>query len=674
MSELNKDTFIGFFEGEIGKKYVKQVLDGSDFIVIDLDEVKLWNKARANETIEHSKAGAKFINSALKYVAQQEKQIGNIPEFEIGFKGSIIPQVKIHDISASNVGKLVRVRGLVSRTHFIKPMATKVVFICSNCAADNYDNALETRQTVKQRNPFTLSTPSKRCNQCKEIVRWSVVEELSEYVDSQEFSVQENHEDSCGRIPQLIQMIVTKKHLINKVYCGNSVEITGIIKLVPTYRFKSPSLFYIPYIEVYDIIKYSKDPEDIEITQEEEQQIMALSQEPNIYKRLVENIAPSIYGMEKCKEGALLSIVGGVPKPKGDITIRGNIHTLFVGDAGMGKSQILESSTGLPPKGIFGVGRGTSGAGLTAALSKDEATGDWVIEAGTLVLADNGLATIDEIDKMNENDRMHIHEAMEQQTVTIHKGGRHVSLRARTAVLAAANPTLGKYDDSKSVFENLKFPPTLFSRFDLIFVVIDNPSKEDLDDKVATQILSCKVEESTLDRELLKKYLAYAKSIKPCISHEAEKILKDYFLDIRKSMQSKEEKFPITYRQLEGLRRIAEAHARILLKSEVDVSDAEAAKRIFGEYLRDIKFDIVGQETGIPKNMREMKTVIEESLTKLQLMFPNGVPFSVWINDLCEQGIPKDKARSIIYNDMLNNSQILEDHREGKETYFKRTI
>jgi replicative DNA helicase Mcm len=664
MVELTQDLLIDFFRTESGQVYVQEAINGSNFIVIDLDEVAKWNKEHALTIINNAvKYGIRYVDNALKQVIQNAGLKDN-PEYDVGFKGKIIPYVMIHDIASKDIGKLVRVRGLVSRTHFIKPMAKKIAFICQDCAAKGYDNALQHMQYVYQKIPFVLMTPEKTCGECGERVNWVTIDEYSTFIDSQEFSIQEGHEDSHGRPPQITQMLVTKKHLINKVYCGNSIEVIGVVRLLPTYRNKSKSRFYVPYVEVYDILKDSKDPEDVQITQEEEQEIIALSQEPNIYERLIQNVAPSIYGMEKLKEGALLSIVGGVDKNKGDIKIRGNIHVLCIGDAGMGKSQILLSATNISPKGVSSVGRGVSGAGLTAALTKDESTGDWVVEAGTLVLADNGLATVDEIDKMTENDRMHIHEAMEQQTVTIHKGGRHVVLRARTAVLAAANPSSGKYDATKSVFDQLKFPITLFSRFDLIFVSVDEADIE-LDRKVSAQILSCKQEENTIDRELLKKYISYAKMLTPYITPEAEKVLSDYFLSVRASMSNnKQQKIPITYRQLEGLRRMAEAHAKILIKTTVDVDDAKAATRIFDVYMKDIKFDFAGLTTDKSKSRRDEENIVRVTIHNLMQMYPDGVDATYLINDLESQGL--NDAKKVLTR---MNGEVLENYKDGRKVY-----
>jgi len=676
MSDIDRNLLQEFFKSEVGKKYVDEAVAGSDFIVVNLDEM---DKSLAKTIIDEAvKSGIREVEKALQAVIQG-REVKENPHYDIGFQGKIIPVVKIHNVASEDIGKLVRVKGLVSRTHFIKPMAKNVAFICQNCAATDYAEALEDKVMVFQKIPFVLTSPAAgKCEKCDDRLTWIAVDDYSTFIDSQEFSLQEGHEDSHGRPPQILSMIVTKKHLINKVYCGNTIEAVGVVRLIPTYRFKAKSRFFIPYVEVYDIVKDSKDPEDVQISPEEEAMINNLAQEEGIYEKIVHNVAPSIFGMEKFKEGALLSIIGGVDKDKGDIKIRGNIHVLGVGDAGMGKSQILLSATELSPKGISSVGRGVSGAGLTAALTKDELTGDWVVEAGTLVLADSGLATIDEIDKMTENDRMHIHEAMEQQTVTIHKGGRHVILRARTAVLAAANPHLGRYDPNKSVFEQLKnFPRTLFSRFDLIFVFADTADPEH-DRRVTNKMSTSEIVEASINRDLLKKYVAYAKTMKPVISAPAEKVLSDYFLSVRSKMHFDAQKeseegitetpIPITYRQFEGLRRIAEAHAKVLLKTEVDVEDAEAAKRIFGEYLKDINFDLDATVSEIPKTQVDIINTIHMLLKNSMLTYPKGVPVSIIKEELVRRKANTDKVDKLL-QDECNAGHIMESFGLGEKAY-----
>jgi replicative DNA helicase Mcm len=316
---------IPFFNTPKGKKYVNAVLAGKRYVVVNVDEINDWDSIQAlNIVNEAVKFGVESFVEALGEAAHAVNPSINPKhiETEIGFKGKCIPFVKVHSIASEHIGKLIRVKGTVNRTHSIKPMAVQVQFKCRNC------NSLT--QLIYQESPFVLTSPPKKCEYCEERVTYDIVEELSVYTDSQEFTIQESHEDISGRIPQRISMIIFKKALINKVFCGDIVEIFGMVRLMPTYRRGRKSRFNIPYIEVVSLKKFHKDPENINISVAEEKAIINLSKDPNIYNKLVNSVAPSIYGHRKCKEAGLLAMFGGVTKHKQDITIRGNIHILFI--------------------------------------------------------------------------------------------------------------------------------------------------------------------------------------------------------------------------------------------------------------------------------------------------------------------------------------------------------
>lgn len=646
-----------FFDTEDGKKYIGDILSGKRTILINLDEIEKWDANLSGTIInEATKYGVKAFEEALKEASRAS-------DIEVGFYGDCVPFVKVHEISSKHIGKIVKIRGLVNRTHFIKPMAVRAVFKCRECGIDT--------MPILQESPFALTPPFGKCEGCgAPRPKYDVVEELSEYIDSQEFSIQEAYEDVSGRIPQRLKLIAYKTYLINKVYCGDLVEISGLIRLIPEYRKRSKSRFNTPYMEVHHIKKKSKDPESIEISKEEEEMIIELSKNPNIYAIFVRNVAPSLYGMENSKEACLLTLFGGVEKRKIDIVIRGNIHIFIVGDPATGKSKLLKAVADLSPRGMFSSGRGTTAAGLTASLNKDEG-GEWIIDAGVLVLADKGVACIDEIDKMRKEDRVNIHEAMAQQTVTIDKAGIHSTLMARTAVIAAANPTLGNYDRSKSVFENLSdFPPALFSRFDLIFILIDKP-KDEFDRMVAEHIANNDEAGETIDRELFKKYIAYAKRINPIISKEAKDLLMEHFLSIRKRMSETwtEETTPITFRQFEALIRLCEAHARILLKKEADAEDAEAVIKVFNKFLSDISFDIGTLEGGPHKTTKRyaiemIRKIIQNKQTS------DGVGYGAIVKEAIARGISKRRAKDAI-DELINSSSIFLVSSDGKENYYR---
>ncbi|MEM3676096.1 MAG: minichromosome maintenance protein MCM, partial [Thermoplasmataceae archaeon] len=338
--------------------------------------------------------------------------------------------------------------------------------------------------------------------------------------------------------------------------------------------------------------------------------IRKLASDPHIIDRLSASIAPTIYGMEMIKTTLVLQMFGGVRKVMRDgTTMRGDIHVLMVGDPGTAKSQLLKYMTEISPRGVFTFGRGSSAAGLTAAAVRDDfGEGRWTLEAGALVLADNGFCAIDELDKMDEKDTAAMHEAMEQQTITISKAGIMATLKSRCSILGAANPKFGRYDQTRTIVDQIVFPPPLISRFDVIFKIIDKPEKE-MDSKLADHVLKAhrvgeiyksleqndivdfEIEEEKeflppIEKEIIRKYVSYARTrIYPRLSDEAIELLKEEYVNTRNSSS---DSIPITARQLESTIRLAEAAARARLSSIVTAEDAKLAKRIVDYYLKDV--------------------------------------------------------------------------------------
>jgi replicative DNA helicase Mcm len=313
-------------------------------------------------------------------------------------------------------------------------------------------------------------------------------------------------------------------------------------------------------------------------------------------------------------------LFGGVPKHLADISIRGELNILLLGDPGTAKSQLLRYVPRIAPRGLYTSGRGTTAAGLTAAVLPTT-TGGMTLEAGALVLADRGIACIDEMDKMRPDDRVAIHEAMEQHTISIAKGGIVATLNARAAILAAANPTLGRYDAYRTVAENISLPVTILSRFDLIFVLRDVPEKE-RDTRMSEHILELHMRgsspsESPITPDLLRKYIAYAKGIRPSLTPEALDRLKNFYLEMRSASEAEGSPIAITARQLESLVRLSEATARAALRSEILPEDAERAIKIMKRSLEESGIDMSSHKididiimTGKPKSLRDKLRII----------------------------------------------------------------
>ena len=600
-----KNQIDQFLQTPNGNKYVLDFISGkTKNIVLDLKDISDYQQGVAQNIVENaSKYAIIAIEDAVINYVVMFYGPDKIERNQISLTGNL-KLTLIHEAGALDIGHIVRIHGIVNKTSPIRPMYVQAVFKCPLCGGES--------QPIVQDNPWKLTMPFPKCEECDERVVWEPAPQLSELKDSQEFTVQESYDDiPSNKMPRPIRCITFKKNLMNMVNCGDDLEALCVVNAMLASQKFTKTKFNVIYLEVLSITKRRKDPESIVFTPEEELQINELAKDPEIYTKMIGSLAPSLYGHENEKEAVLLAIFGSPEEVREDVTIRGNIHILMVGDPATAKSQLLRSAVELSPRGMYAMGRGTTAAGLTAALHKENDTGEWEISAGVLVLADEGIAAIDEIDKMREEDRVNIHEAMEQQTVSIDKAGYHIQMRARTAVIAAANPSLGRYDVYKSVFENLpKFPPSLFSRFDLIFKVLDVPNEEN-DMNVVTHIMENTSKKSPIDRLLLRKYIAYSKRIKPTLSAEAVTAMKNYFVAVRKNYNSDQKVFPFSFRQFEALKRLTLARARALLKTEADIIDVIAMKRLFDVFLKDtIGGDVTQMETGVATSQAGLMKVM----------------------------------------------------------------
>ena len=410
---------------------------------------------------------------------------------------------------------------------------------------------------------------------------------------------------------------------------GDDVSVIGIVRAAaPTVPKVGRLRTFRLHLDSNFIDVLSKEPEAVLISPQEEEKIFELARDPWVHRKILRSIAPSIYGYEYIKESIMYLLFGGVPKRLPDITIRGDMNLLLVGDPGTAKSQLLQYVAKVAPRGLYTSGRGSTAAGLTAAVLR-ERRGGMTLEAGALVLADKGVACIDEIDKMRPEDRVAIHEAMEQHTVSVAKGGIVATLNARTAILAAANPAFGRYDPYRTVAENITLPVTILSRFDLIFVLRDVPTKE-IDAKMTEHILDLHRTgtppvEAPISPDLLRKYISYSRSIKPALTEEALERLKDFYLTMRSASETEGTPIAITARQLESLVRVAEARARAALRKEILAEDAEASIAIMKRSLEEVGIDISSHKldidiimTGKPKSLRDKLQVVLGTLIEME--------------------------------------------------------
>lgn len=574
---------------------------------------------------------------SIKEIDAELKQLSGGADIDINFLGFDRLFKKLSQLSQSDNGKIVKIRGYVNSGGEIEPMFDEAVFVCRKCNLPTH---------VPQIDPFKLIPPLE-CEQpvgrgkCRNI-KFDLNTNLSRFRDSRRISVQEMPEDVSGQIPIWKKVIVLKKSLLHKVKVGDLVNVIGVVRVRT--KIGEESRFTKFYIEANNIIVKRKELIVAELSKEEIEKIIALSKEPNVYEKLCFNIAYSLNGLELEKEVMLLALVGGVDKNLGDITRRSSIHILLVGDPSVGKSQLLTAVATLAPSGIYSSGTGTSGVGLTAAAIKDDK--DWVIAAGIVVLADNGIACIDEIDKMSPEDRVKMHEAMEQQRVTVHKADIHVTLSAKTTIIAAANPLLGRYDANKTIGENIKnLPLTLLSRFDIILVPRDIPNKE-RDEALAKCIMNEEKGCSTLDRIFFKNYIIYAKSFNPNLTVEAQEEITRFYLEGRQT-QSPEDPIQISARQLEALKRLAQAHAKILLKTEAGIDDARAAIRLMTASLSQItKFGTSQSNINLLNNPLDKKT--ENEVFKDIIKEAGIIDEEDWKNKCISAGMSEVKFKKLV--------------------------
>ncbi|HPE62673.1 MAG TPA: minichromosome maintenance protein MCM, partial [Methanothrix sp.] len=512
----------------------------------------------------------------------------------------------------------------------------------------------------------------------------------SRFVDAQNVRVQESPEElRGGEQPQTLD-VQLEDDLTGIIYPGDRVVINGALRSYQRTTQTGKSTYFDLFLEGNSIEMMEQEFEEIDIKAEDERLIRELAGDPMIYDKVKRSIAPSIYGYDEVKEALGLQLFSGVSKGLPDGTrIRGDIHILLVGDPGIAKSQLLRYISKLSPRGIYTSGKSSTSAGLTATAVKDElGDGRWTIEAGALVLADKGIACIDEMDKMRSEDRSALHEAMEQQTISVAKAGVMATLKSRCALLAAANPKFGRFDKYEGIAQQINLSPALMSRFDLIFVLTDEPS-DARDSQIAHHIgqttyageISSRGDRSreeleavmdvirpAIEPEVLRKYIAYArKNVFPVLSDEARERLEGYYVSLRKQGQDSNKPVPVTARQLEALFRLSESSARLRLSDEITGGDAERVIRIVESCLRQVGVD---PETGlldadvlavgISKSTRDKTRLVLDLIKELTKEHQGPAPLEAVLDGAeAKLGMERHKAEEIIKR-LRTNGEIFE--------------
>jgi replicative DNA helicase Mcm len=638
-------------------------------IVVDFDDLMAYDPEVAKLIVEKPDEHFAYLERSAWAQLKIEDPVfaETVKKIKVRFR-RLPEHYSLRRIGAEHLGKLVLFDGIIVRATPVKPLITRAAFQCRKCNSFTYVEQIG----LIMRGPGI-------CGRCRSKI-FDFVEKQSTFINLQELRMQERPEDlPPGQLPRAIDVKLTED-LVDVARPGDRVTVTGTVRaqqevLSRKTRLRTFDLFLdANYVDVA-----GKEAEVVEITPEEEKQILELAKDPWIQRKLLASLAPSIYGYGDIKEAILYLLFGAVPKTLPDaVTIRGDVNVLLIGDPGTAKSQLLQYVARVAPRGLYTSGRGSTAAGLTAAVVREK-SGGLVLEAGALVLADKGVCSIDEIDKMRPDDRVAIHEAMEQQTVSVAKGGIVATLNARASVLAAANPALGRYDAYRNVTENINLPVTILSRFDLIFIMRDAPDSE-LDSKMSEHILALHRTKSTpgevpLTPDVFRKYVSYARRIEPVLTEEAARELRDFYMRMRSTSSSAESPIAITPRQLEALVRLSECRARSFLRREVMMEDAAAIIRLMTIALQDVgidattgKVDIDTIMTGKPKSLRDRMQLILSTVAILEKQ-TGTVQESTLYEELSKRAeLTEGEARTLV--GQLTRDGILYSPKPG---HLKRT-
>ncbi|KAJ1920028.1 minichromosome maintenance protein 5 [Mycoemilia scoparia] len=555
----------------------------------------------------------------------------SIPEIQVTIH-SAANAVNIRNLNSSYISKLVTVSGIVIGASTLASKATHVHISCRGCrhvkvipVAGGFSGVQLPRTCDAEKQPQAEKCP---------LDPYEIIPDKCHFVDQQTLKLQEAPDlIPVGELPRHIVMSADR-NLTNKVFPGARVTVTGIFTVYQNKNMARNGAVAIraPYLRVVgiQIDKTGNSGAKKVFTPEEEQEFIALSRTPNLYQTFVNSIAPTIFGNMEIKRSIACLLFGGSKKTLPDgMRLRGDINVLLLGDPGTAKSQLLKF---VAPISVYTSGKGSSAAGLTASVVRDPSSREFYLEGGAMVLADGGVVCIDEFDKMRDEDRVAIHEAMEQQTISIAKAGITTILNARSSVLAAANPIFGRYDDTKAPGENIDFQTTILSRFDSIFIVKDDHN-EARDQIIAKHVLNIHANGATQDAnegeislDMMRRYINYCKAkCAPRLAPDAAEKLSSFFVSMRTHVYNMERDssersvIPITVRQLEAIVRISESLAKMTLSPIATIEHVEEAIRLF----RVSTMDAVqsGQVEGVTRSelTNEMRKIEQEIRRRLPI-------------------------------------------------------
>ncbi|RWS16481.1 DNA replication licensing factor mcm5-A-like protein [Dinothrombium tinctorium] len=672
---------------------------GQFWIEVSIEDLAAYDEELANKILKHPSECLPLFEEAAKEVADEvtkPRAIGEetVKDIQVMLRSDSNP-ISLRDLKSECISKLVRVSGIVIAASSIRAKATSISLQCRSCrevisnisVKPGLEGFLLPRKCNSDQTGRTVKCP---------LDPYFIIPDKCKCSDFQILKLQEAPEAvPQGEMPRHL-LLYCDRYLCEKVVPGNRVTVFGIysIKKVakPTRssglsESRSNIGIRSPYLRIVGIkveTENSGHSSSIPISSEDEELFRHLASSPNIYDRIAKSIAPSIYGFHDIKKAIACLLFSGSRKllPDG-LTRRGDINVLLLGDPGTAKSQFLKFVEKVAPIGVYTSGKGSSAAGLTASVIRDPSSRNFVMEGGAMVLADGGVVCIDEFDKMREDDRVAIHEAMEQQTISIAKAGITTTLNSRCSVLAAANSVFGRWDDTKAE-QNIDFMPTILARFDMIFIVKDEHN-ERRDAVLAKHVMDVHMNaqktiedssEGELSLNLLKKYIAFSRAAcGPRLSASAANKLRDSYVAMRSGTRDfeqqshKKSSIPITVRQLEAIIRISESLAKMQLKPFASDEHVEEAIRLFraSTMKAAASGDLTGAEGFTTEEDHREMVRIEKQIKR---RFPVGAQLSQnsIIQDLVNQGMSERSIQRVL-TCMLRKGEI--QHRMQRKMLYR---